>query len=134
MRSALADPSPSATLTFASGLKARISGVDGARYELMDLEIFYAGCKFRLALGGFSVEVFRPERREPLPGYVTLPESGTTVARGPVSGLAEAYHEIPRILRGVSRVDYATAATAVSVHRVLRAIRKSARSGRTLAP
>jgi len=132
-RSALLDPSYSATLTFASGLQARLSGVDDARYELMDIEIFYSDCKYRLALGGFSVERFQPARGTAISGYVTLPQSGTTVARGPVSGLAEAYREIPRILRGASRVDYATASSAVGVHRVLHAIRVSARSGRAVA-
>jgi predicted dehydrogenase len=133
-RSALADPSYSATLTFASGLKARMSGIDAVRYELMDFEIFYSGSKYRLALGGFSVERFQPERGAAIPGYVTLPELGTTVARWPVSGLSEAYHEIPRILRAASRVEYATAASAVGVHRVLHAIRVSARSGRAVVP
>ena len=134
LRSRLADPSYSATLTFAGGLKARMSGVDAARYELMELEILYPDRKFRLGLGGFSVEMFQPERRRDLPGYVTLPERGTTVARGTVSGLAEAYRELPKIIRGTSRVDFATAASAVGVHRVLSAIRRSARSGRAVVP
>jgi predicted dehydrogenase len=131
-RSRLADPSYSATLTFAGGLKARMSGVDAARYELMDFEILYPGSKFRLGLGGMSVEVFRPRGRRDLPGYVTLPERGTTVARGTVSGLAEAYREIPKIIRGTSRVDFATPSSAVQVHRVLAAIRDSARRGRAV--
>ena len=130
----LTDPSISATLTFAGGLKARMSGVDAAQYELMDFDVFYPRSKFRLGLGGLSVELFQPERRRDLPGYVTLPERGTTVARGTVSGLAEAYREIPRILRGTSRVECATAASAVQVHRVLDAIRRSARRGRAVAP
>lgn len=133
-RSRLADPSYSATLTFAGGLKARMSGVDAARYELMDIEILYPDRKFRLGLGGFSVEMFQPERRRDLPGYVTLPERGTTVARGTVSGLAEAYREIPKIIRGTSRVDSATPSSAVKVHRVLRAIRASAQRGRAVVP
>lgn len=131
-QSALADPSYSATLTFASGLTARISGIDGVRYELMDLEIFYSDCKYRLALGGFSVEKFQSKRRGDLPGYVTLSERGTTVARGIVSGLAEAYREIPKIIRGTSRVDFATAASAAEVHGILSAIRTSARLGRAV--
>lgn len=134
VRGALADPSYSATLTFAGGMEARMSGVDGARYELLDFEIFYPECKFRLGLGGFSVEMFRPERKRALPGYVTLSERGTTLARGTVSGLADAYREIPRILRRTSGVNFATAASAVGVHRVLRAIQRSARLGRPVAP
>lgn len=134
MRSPLADPSYSATLSFAGGLQARMSGVDGARYELMDFEIFYPEAKVRLGLGGFLVELFRPEGSRVLPGYVTLPERGTTLARGTVSGLAEAYRELPRILRGTSRRDVATAASAVGVHRVLHAIRASARLGHAVAP
>lgn len=134
IRGRRADPSYSATLTFAGGLSARMSGVDGARYELMDFEIFYPDRKFRLSLGGFSIEMFRPERGRALPGYVTLPERGTMVARGTVSGLADAYRELPRIIRGTSRVDFATAASAVGVHRVLHAVRTSARLGRAVVP
>ena len=134
MRSALADPSYSGTLTFASGLEARLSGVDGARYELLDFEIFYPGAMFRLGLGGFSVEMFQPEGRSALPRYVTLPERGTSLARGTVSGLAEAYRELPRIIRRTSRVAAATAKSAVDVHRVLHAIRRSARLGQAVAP
>lgn len=137
MRSALEDPSYSATLTFArggGGFEVRMSGVDGARYELMDFEIFYPDAKFRLGLGGFTIDMFRPEGSRALPGYRTLPERGATLARGTVSGLAEAYREIPRILRRTSRVDAATAASAVEVHRVLHAIRRSARLGRAVAP
>ena len=136
MRSALEDPSYSATLTFARGgrFEARMSGVDGARYELMDFEIFYPDAKFRLGLGGFTIDLFRPEGSRALPGYRTLPERGATLVRGTVSGLAEAYREIPRIIRRTSRVDAATAASAVEVHRVLHAIRKAARLGRAVTP
>ena len=134
MHRRLPDPSYSATLTFAGGLKARLSGVDAARYELMDFDILYPRSRFRLGLGGLSVEQFQPVRRRDLPGYVTLPERGTTMARGIVSGLAEAYRELPRVVRGTSRVDFATAASAVQVHRVLDAIRTSARRGRAVTP
>lgn len=134
MSSRLTDPSYSATLTLAGGAKVRMSGVDGARYELMEFDILYPRSKFRLGLGGFSIEQFEPERRRELPGYVTLPERGTMVARGTVSGLAEAYREIPKVLRGTTRVEAATAASAVQVHRVLDAIRRSARRGRAVAP
>ena len=126
----LSDPSLSAQLKFASGAVARMIGVDGVAYELLDFELYFKSFRYRLNLGGYTVEEFRPSRGGHYVGYVTLPERGKVLANGPVSGLREAYRELPRILAGRSKVPYATAASAVDVHRVLEAIRKSSRSGK----
>ncbi len=123
---AAAASNPSATLLLANGARARLAGVDGTDYEIFDLDIYFPDRKYRLEFGGQRIVESLPVAGRFLEGYTNLGPEQPWAPDAPIHGLRYAYEELAAWVRDGRPPETSTAANALSVHRVLAAIEKSA--------
>lgn len=129
----LPDPSVSALISYNTGMKAYLTGIDDVDYELFDVDVYYPRLKYRIEMGGYKIRRFIAREDLFFPGYVNLEEEKPVFPDGPVHGLSRAYREIERYIHEeADKLITCTAGNALNVNKTLDAILLSAVSGKEI--
>lgn len=123
------DPSISSILTFESGLRVVLRGMDDVNYDLCDMDIYYPDMRMRLESGGYVLEVHEAVKDSRIEGYTHLCKNSEQSSTGPIYGLTGAYEEIcDSVLSGMP-CKISTAEAALQTLRILDAMRLSSLDG-----
>lgn len=120
---------PTARLRFAEGLDADLTLLDALDYEMFDLEVVCKTKRLRAVFGGQQILQAQPQSGRFFPGYTVLGEETRLVRDAPVHGLTHAYAELAGYISRGAFPETSTGENAVTTHRIIEAIEKSATSG-----